>query len=69
MSGIHAGDPLPEEQDIALGNTPPTGRHRGRRVTTAAPAGSDPTPTPEPSRGTGAENDERLKADKPPHWG
>ena len=68
MTGEHVGTPLPEEQDIALGNTPPTGRHRGRRVTTPVPEGSDPNPVPEPERGTGTENDARLKGDKPPHW-
>lgn len=41
---------------------------RRRRVTTPPPEGSDPTPAPEPPRGTGTENDERLKADKPPHY-
>jgi len=44
-------------------------RPKRRRVTTEPPAGSDPNPAPEPPRGTGTENDERLKADKPPHWG
>lgn len=46
-------------------------RPRGRRrVTQAAPEGSDPHPfdPPEAPRSTG-ENDDRLKADKPPHWG
>jgi hypothetical protein len=47
------------------------GRPRGkrRRVTTEPVPGSDPNPAPEPPRGSGTENDERLKADKPPHWG
>jgi hypothetical protein len=44
-------------------------RRPHRRVTTEPPAGSDPEPLPEPPRSTGTENDERLKADKPPHWG
>ncbi len=46
-------------------------RARGRRrVTQAAPEGSDPHPfdPPEAPR-SGSENDDRLKADKPPHWG
>jgi hypothetical protein len=42
---------------------------RSRRVTTPAPEGSDPTPTPEPGRHHITENDEQLKRDKPPHWG
>jgi hypothetical protein len=43
-------------------------RHR-RRVTTAAPEGSDPNPTPEAPRHVAPENDEQLRRDKPPHWG
>ncbi len=42
---------------------------RRRRVTTKAVPGSDPTPQNEPARHAENENDERLKADKPPHWG
>ena len=44
-------------------------RAKRRRVTTAPPPGSDPTPQPEEPRGSGTENDARLRADKPPHWG
>ena len=43
-------------------------RHR-RRVTTKPPAGSDPTPEPEKRRHAASENDDKLKRDKPPHWG
>ena len=43
-------------------------RPKRRRATTPPPPGSDPTPLPEPARGTGTENDDRLKADKPPHY-
>ena len=62
------------------GTEPPTseeagrvvpGERRGkrhRRVTTTAVPGSDPAPQPEPRRHDSRENDERLKADKPPHW-
>lgn len=39
-----------------------------RRATTAPPPGSDPHPAPEPERHSGTENDERLKAEKPPHY-
>jgi hypothetical protein len=39
------------------------------RVTTAAVDGADPHPAPEAPRSSGTENDARLKADKPPHWG
>jgi len=38
-------------------------------VTTEPPPGSDPHPEPEPSTSSGSENDERLKAEMPPHWG
>jgi len=31
--------------------------------------GTDPNPSPEPTRHASNENDDRLKADKPPHWG
>jgi hypothetical protein len=44
-------------------------RPKRRRVTTEPVPGSDPNPAPEPPRGSGTENDARLKADKPPHWG
>jgi len=40
-----------------------------RRVTTAPVPGTDPNPSPEPTRHAENENDDRLKADKPPHWG
>ncbi len=40
-----------------------------RRVTTGPIPGTDPTPQPEPDRHAEDENDERLRADKPPHWG
>ncbi|MER3389818.1 MAG: hypothetical protein RJQ01_07265 [Microcella sp.] len=48
-------------------------RNAGRRITTAAPPGSDPAPSSdprgaEPARSRGTENDERLAADKPPHY-
>ena len=47
----------------------PSGRGKHRRVTTDAPAGSDPNPAPEPARHASTENDDQLKRDKPPHWG
>jgi len=47
---------------------PPVPRRKRRRVTTEPVPGTDPNPAPEPERSTGSENDERLKADKPPHW-
>jgi hypothetical protein len=40
-----------------------------RRVTQPAPEGSDPHPFDPPSEPRSAgENDDRLKADRPPHW-
>ena len=48
----------------------PTPRDRPRpRVTTEPAAGSDPNPQKESPRHAENENDARLKADKPPHWG
>ena len=44
-------------------------RPGGRRVTTDPVPGSDPTPAPEPDRQGSSENDQRLRADVPPHWG
>ncbi len=39
-----------------------------RRVTTPPPDGTDPTPAPEAPRHPGNENDDRMRADKPPHY-
>jgi hypothetical protein len=39
-----------------------------RRATTEPPQGSDPSPAREPERHTLTENDERLRAEKPPHY-
>ena len=67
MGGAENGD-----SGVATGGTAPAApavRRKGRRVTTEPPPGTDPTPAPEPSRSSGTENDARLKADKPPHWG
>jgi hypothetical protein len=47
----------------------PLGPRRRRRVTTQPPAGSDPNPISEAPRHRASENDQRLRADKPPHWG
>lgn len=41
---------------------------RKRRVQRPAPAGTDPKPAPEPDRHSATDNDNRLKADKPPHY-
>jgi len=38
-------------------------------VTTEPVPGTDPNPQSEPTRHASNENDDRLKADKPPHWG
>ncbi|MCY7325684.1 MAG: hypothetical protein LH605_06075 [Microbacteriaceae bacterium] len=58
--------------DVAAGEevgSRAAGTRRRRRVTTQAVPGSDPTPQKEPASHAENENDERLKADKPPHWG
>ncbi|MET0161202.1 MAG: hypothetical protein ABW204_00975 [Microbacteriaceae bacterium] len=47
----------------------PRARRPHRRVRTEPVPGSDPNPAPEPRRHTSSENDARLRADKPPHWG
>ncbi|WAB80443.1 hypothetical protein OVN18_07615 [Microcella daejeonensis] len=53
-----AGHPAPER---------PVRRPR-RRATTPPPPGSDPAPAPEPERHRLDENDDRLRAEKPPHY-
>lgn len=68
MTGDHAGEALPDEVEQALAATA-SRRHKHVRVTTEPPAGSDPNPVPEAPRGSGTENDARLKGDVPPHWG
>ena len=50
------------------GQAPPTRARARRRVTTAPPPGSDPTPPRETDRHRLDDNDERLKAEKPPHY-
>lgn len=47
----------------------PRERRRGRRVRTSGVPGSDPSPQNEPPRFAETDNDDRLAADKPPHWG
>jgi hypothetical protein len=39
-----------------------------RRVVVPPPEGTDPSPVAEPERHDATDNDERLKADKPPHY-
>ena len=43
-------------------------RRKGRRVTTEPVPGTDPNPAAEEPRHTLEENDDRLKAEKPPHY-
>jgi len=45
-----------------------TERRTRRRVTTPPPPGSDPAPSREPERHRLDENDDRLRAEKPPHY-
>lgn len=47
---------------------PPARPRAPRRVTTPPPPGSHAAPEPEPARHRLDENDDRLRADKPPHY-
>jgi len=53
-------------------NTPPSesegNARRRRRVVVPPPEGSEPAPIGEPERHREDDNDERLKAEKPPHY-
>lgn len=45
-------------------------RRKPRRASLPAAEGTDPEPYDPPAEPRGAtENDDRLKADRPPHWG
>ena len=64
-------DPEKDTVDPALAdNVPPQPRGRlpGRRARTAAPPGTDPAPAPEAPRHRDADNDDRLRREKPPHY-
>lgn len=63
MNSTHASDGEPD-----AGAHEPR-RHKHVRVTTEPVPGSDPSPTPEPARTSGTENDAQLRQDVPPHWG
>ena len=67
MSGMHAGEPLPEDVEKELAKSRGRKKRKHVRVVTESPAGSDPTPAPAP-RGASKANDARLRADKPPHY-
>jgi len=62
-----SGASVPAESADVAAPAPASPRRR-RRVTTAPPAGSDPSPQREEPRHTLTENDDRLKAEKPPHY-
>jgi hypothetical protein len=67
MTGRHRAPDPSGEVEPAL----PDGvviRRMNRRATTQPAPGSDPRPAPEPARHTLTENDDRLKAEKPPHY-
>lgn len=49
-------------------DAPPARARAKRRVVVPPPDGVDPHPTPEPERFGESDNDERLTADKPPHY-
>jgi len=57
---------VPDSSKEASGK--PGGKKR-RRVSLPPPEGTDAHPEPEPERFSGDDNTERLKGDKPPHWG
>ncbi|EPR76585.1 hypothetical protein ADILRU_1070 [Leifsonia rubra CMS 76R] len=63
------GDENPGDEYGERDDAQPAKGKKRRRVTTAPPEGSDPHPRAEPLRHPANENDERLKGDKPPHWG
>ena len=46
----------------------PRAQRKHRRVTTPPPPGSDPTPVEEPDQQPEGANDDRLRADVPPHY-
>ena len=48
---------------------PRTGEKKRRRAQVPPPEGTDPHPEGEPDRFSDDDNAERLKGDKPPHWG
>ena len=63
--------PQPDPDPVGDGVAEPVETRRPRhrkRVTTDAPAGTDPTPSSEPPRHALDENDQRLREDKPPHY-
>lgn len=69
MGEDRAGGPGGTDANARPGGTP-AGMRRRRRVTQGGPEGSDPHPFDPPTapRAEG-ENDDRLRADRPPHWG
>lgn len=74
MTRFSSGDEDPGEE--GRGQDPATGdeerlkprRRRGRRVRTDPIPGLELHPDPEPRRHGASENDERLRADRPPHY-
>jgi ribosomal protein L15 len=58
----------PGTSDVTTASAVPVIRRLPRRATTQPVPGSDPRPAPEPERHTLTENDDRLKAEKPPHY-
>jgi hypothetical protein len=59
-------DPELPEADLPEADRKPA--RRSRRVRTDPAPGTDPKPVAEPARHELTENDERLKAEKPPHY-
>ena len=67
MSGVHAGEPPPEDVEKELAKKRGRKKRKHVRVMTEPPVGSDPAPAVAP-RTTNKANDARLRADKPPHY-
>ncbi|MGN6501931.1 MAG: hypothetical protein ACTHKX_03380 [Pseudolysinimonas sp.] len=65
MADAELGDETGAEQAETQPERRP--RHR-RRVTTDVAPHVDPTPASEPPRHRADENDDRLRAEKPPHY-
>ncbi|WP_449283155.1 hypothetical protein [Leucobacter sp.] len=59
-----------EDREAQDRERPERPARRPRRASLPAPAGSDPEPHDPPvEQRAESENDARLRADRPPHWG
>ena len=67
MSTPDSPDKAPDKAPDVAQEEPP--KKQRRRVHVPPPEGTDPHPEAEPERFPDDDNTDRLKADKPPHWG